>query len=396
MQTVDMDVGYESTDAEDEPTEEQYISNKDDNAQLGPRVRKPPGHLKDFVLGSEAEDEHELQNLAVYSTCEDPYSYDEACKNQVWKDAVDAEIQAIEANNTWELTNLPKGSKAIGVQWIFKTKYNEMGQIDKYNARLVAKGYTQKYGIDYNEVFAPVARWETIRTVLALAASKGWCIYQLDVKSAFLHGDLTEDIYVEQPLGHQKEDNKKVYKLKKALYGLKQAPRACVYVDDLIVTGNSQTLISVFKKSMKQKFAMSDLGKMKYFLGVEVCQTDEGIFIHQMKYAYEILSRFGMENCNAVSSPIVIGCKLVKNEGGKASDALSYKQMVGSLMYMLATRPDLAFSVCLVARFMERPTEMHVAAIKRIMRYVKGTIGFGLLYKKTTDDLQLIGLQLNG
>ncbi|MCH89963.1 putative copia-type polyprotein [Trifolium medium] len=286
-------------------------------------------------------------------------------------------MQAIEDNNTWELTNLPEGSKAIGVKWIFKTKYNEMGQIDKY---------------------------------------KG---------SAFLHGDLTEDIYVEQPLGYQNGDNKKVYKLKKALYGLKQAPRAwyskieshfvyegfekcpsehtlfvkygdnndiiivSVYVDDLIVTGNNQTLISVFKQSMKKRFAMSDLGKMKYFLGVEVCQTDEGIFIHQMKYASEILTRFGMENCNVVSSPIVTGCKLVKNEAGKASDAKSYKQMVGSLMYLLATMPDLAFSVCLVARFMERPAEMHIAAIKRIMRYVKGTIGYGLLYKKTSDVLQL-------
>ncbi|CAJ2667599.1 uncharacterized mitochondrial protein AtMg00810-like [Trifolium pratense] len=119
---------------------------------------------------------------------------------------------------------------------------------------------------------------------------------------------------------------------------------------------------------MKRKFAMSDLGKMKFFLGVEMCQTDEGIFIHEMKYASEILAKFGMEHCNAVSSPIVTGCKLVKNEAGKASDETHYKQMVGSLMYLLATRPDLAYSVCLVARFMERPIEIHIAAVKRIMR----------------------------
>ncbi|CAJ2660326.1 unnamed protein product [Trifolium pratense] len=339
---------------------------------------------------------------------------------------MDAEIKAIEDNNTWELSVLPEGMKAIGVKWIYKTKYNEMGQIDKHKARLVAKGYTQKYGIDYSEVFAPVARWETIRTVLALAASKGWCVYQLDVKSAFLHGELTEDIYVEQPAGYLKGDSKQVYKLRKALYGLKQAPRAwyskieahflsekfekcpvehtlfvkkvdnndgilivSIYVDDLIVTGNNLVHINTFKQSMMNRFAMSDLGKMKYFLGVEVCQTDDGIFIHQMKYASEILSKFGMENCNAVSSPIVPGCKLMKNETGKASDEKRYKQIVGSLMYLLATRPDLAFSVCLVARFMDRPTEIHEAALKRILRYVKGTAGYGVLYKKTSDELQL-------
>ncbi|GAU27929.1 hypothetical protein TSUD_160240 [Trifolium subterraneum] len=377
------------------PNEVVSDSSSDDDTELGPRIRKTPGHFRDFVLGSEAEEEQELQNLVVYSS-NDPANYEEASKSLKWKHAMDVEIEAIEANGTWEITDLPKGSKAIGVKWVYKTKYNELGQVDKYKARLVVKGYSQKYGIDYNEVFAPVARWETIRTVLALAASKGWCVYQLDVKSAFLHGDLDGDIYVEQPLGYHQGDSNKVYKLKKALYGLKQAPRAwyskietyflcegfqkcpvehtlfvkmldedihivSVYVDDLIVTGNNQRLITDFKMSMKKRFAMSDLGKMKFFLGVEVNQTEEGIFIHQMKYANEILSRFGMQECNSVCSPIVTGCKLVKNEGGKAS------------------------------RFMERPTEMHIAAIKRIMRYVKGSAGLGIMYKRTSENLKLHG-----
>ncbi|GAU31303.1 hypothetical protein TSUD_315120 [Trifolium subterraneum] len=325
----------------------------------------------------------------------DPESYDEASKSKKWRQAIDVEIEAIEANNTWELTDLPNEAKSIRVKWVYKTKYNENGQADKYKARFVVKGYSQKYGIDYNEVFAPVARWETIRTVLALAASKGWCVYQLDVKSAFLHGDLEEDIYVEQPLGYQQGNKNKVYELRKALYGLRQAPRAwyskieayflcegfkkcpientlfvkhddqntlivSVYVDDLIVTGNNMNLINEFKMSMKKQFAMSDLGKMKFFLGVEVIQTDKGI-------------------------------KLVKDESRKACDAKTYKQMVGSLMYLLATRPDLAFDVCLVARFMDRPTEMHIVAIKKIMRYVKGTTDFGILYSKTNESLQLDG-----
>jgi hypothetical protein len=160
----------------------------------------------------------------VFSNDHDPSTYEEAAKFEIWRKAMDQEIESIEKNDTWELTDLPSGGKKIGVKWIYKTKYNEAGKIEKYKARLVAKGYSQQHGIDYNEVFAPVARWDTIRTILALAASKGWDVYQLDVKSAFLHGELVEDVYIEQPPGYQKQGRNKVYKLKKALYGLKQAP----------------------------------------------------------------------------------------------------------------------------------------------------------------------------
>jgi hypothetical protein len=209
-----------STDAEDQDD----VSEDTDDDQ--PRARRVPGHLRDYVIGREAEEDQELHNYAVYCNDDDPISYDDASKTNVWRKAMDLEIESIEKNNTWELTTLPEGVKAIGVKWVYKTKYNENGEVDKHKARLVAKGYSQKYGIDYHEVFAPVARWDTIRTVIALAASKGFSVYQLDVKSAFLHGDLTEDIHVEQPLGYQKGGNNMVYKLKKALYGLRQAPRA--------------------------------------------------------------------------------------------------------------------------------------------------------------------------
>jgi hypothetical protein len=335
---------------------------------------------------------------------------------------MDSEIKSIEANNTWKLVTLPHGVKPIGVKWIYKTKYNEKGKIEKHKARLVAKGYSQKYGVDFSEVYAPVARWDTIRTILSLAAHEKWNVFQLDVKSAFLHGELIEDVYVEQPLGYQKGNNSQVYKLNKALYGLKQAPRAwyskvesyftaagfkkcshehtlfvkkgsknqilivSIYVDDLIYTENDVGLMIEFKESMKEKFAMTDLGKMKYFLGIEVTQCEQGIFIQQHKYGLEVLKRFGMEDCNKVCSPIVPGCKLVKNEVGKAANLTEYKQMIGCLMYMLATRPDMAFSVCLAARYMERPTEMHVAAVKRILRYLKGTLNLGILYKCKTDN----------
>jgi hypothetical protein len=174
-------------------------------------------------------DNDQLQNLviAMFSSGEDPASFEEAVKSKIWRNAMKSEMQSIEDNNTWKLVDLPKGVKPIGVKWIFKTKYNEQGRVEKHKARLVAKGYAQKYGTDYKEVFAPVAKWDTIRCILASAAIRGWYVFQLDVKSAFLHGELNETVYVEQPLGYVKKGSEsKVYRLHKALYGLKQAPRA--------------------------------------------------------------------------------------------------------------------------------------------------------------------------
>lgn len=207
---------------------------------------------------------------------------------------MDMEIGAILKNETWELVDAPKQAKIIGVKWVYKTKLNENGEVDKCKARLVAKGYAQEKGVDYNEVFAPVARWDTIRTVIALAARNGWTLFQLDVKSAFLYGELNEDVYIAQPPGYEiNGEEKKVYKLKKALYGLKQAPRAwfsriegyfakegferssyehtlfikkeeknrilivSLYVDDLIFTSNDSIMVSKFKESMKMEFEMT-------------------------------------------------------------------------------------------------------------------------------------------
>jgi hypothetical protein len=244
-------------------------------------------------------------------------TYEEVVQNIKWRQAMDAEINVIVKNDTWELTDLPSGVKTIGVKWIFKMKLNEHGEVDKYKARLVAKGYSQQYGVDYAEVFAPVARLDTIRVVISLAALNSWMIYQLDVKSAFLHGELDEEVFVDQPPGYEhKEQKSKVYRLKKALYGLKQAPRAwyrrietyfvdqqgfakcpyehtlfiksaeggkflivCLYVDDLIFTGNDEIMFMHFKKSMMVEFDMTDLGNMRYFLGIEVLQSVDGIFI---------------------------------------------------------------------------------------------------------------------
>lgn len=382
-----------------------------------PRLRRRPPWMSDYEVIGIDQSEDPLIHFALYADC-DPVSYEEAAQQSKWRKAMDDEIVAIEKNDTWELVELPEGMKTIGVKWVYKTKLKENGELDKHKARLVAKGYKQEFGIDYKEVFAPVARHDTIRLVISLAAQNSWPIFQLDVKSAFLHGELKEHVFVTQPPGYVKTGEEyKVYKLKKALYGLKQAPRAwysrieayflktgfvkcpyehtlsikyenngkllivCLYVDDLIYTGNDRSMFDRFKESMMKEFDMSDLGLMHYFLGIEVVQSTRGIFISQRKYVQELLNKFQMRDCNPTATPAEAGLKLVKDPQGERVDNTLYKQIVGSLMYLTGTRPDIMHVVSLISRFMECPKEMHLAAAKRILRYLKGTIDYGIMYK---------------
>lgn len=263
------------------------------------------------------------------------------------------------------------------------------------------------------------------KTSLGSSSSKGLVVFQLDVKSAFLNGELTEAVYVEQPEGYvQKKEEHKVLKLRKALFGLKQAPRAwynkiesffirngfekcshehtlflkhedegkcliiSLYVDDLIYTGNNVKMCEEFKQSMMLEFDMSDSGKMKYFLRVEVKQSSEGIYLCQSKYAGEILDRFGMGTCNPVKNPIVSGTKLVKNGGEISENPTIFKQIIGSLMYLSVTRPDIVFVVCLLSKFMTDPKSSHMAAAKRVLRYVMGTKDLGVFYRRNAGGTE--------
>ena len=302
---------------------------------------------------------------------------------------------------------------------MYKTKLNLDGSVQKHKARLVAKGYAQKPGIDYNETFAPVARLDTIRTLIALAAKNSWKMYKLDVKSAFLNGVLQEEVYVGQPDGFivQGEEDK-VYKLHKALYGLKQAPRAwygeidsylvqcgfkrstseatlyvkgrgtsdlvivSIYMDDIVYTGNSQELMQDFKTDMMQRYEMTDLGLLHHFLGMGIIQSEDYIFIHQKKYASTLLKRFGLQDCKLVGIPLVPADKLKRDDESGASNEAEYRKLVGSLLYLTATRPDIMYAACLLARFMHSPTNKHYGTAKRVLRYVQGTLDFGLEYKK--------------
>jgi hypothetical protein len=371
-------------------------------------------------------DEAELHNVSV----EEPKTFKDANGDPNWNAAMEEELKSIVDNNTWTLTDLPRDQHAIGLKWVYKVKRDENGAIVKYKARLVAKGYVQRPGIDFDEVFAPVARLESVRLLLAIAAHFGWGVHHMDVKSAFLNGELQEEVYVQQPPGFVDSKHKhKVLRLRKALYGLRQAPRAwnqkldssllglgfkrCVnehgmyirgngtarlivgvYVDDLIITGGDAGAVGKFKAQMMNTFRMSDLGLLSYYLGLEVSQGAAGITLRQTAYAAKILEKAGMAGCNASATPMEPKLKLLKEGDTPSIDATEYRSIIGSLRYLCNSRPDLSYAVGYLSRFMEAPREEHYAAVKRVLRYVAGTQQWGLHYhpgKKNAGVPKLLG-----
>ena len=414
----------EENNGESEDDRDETSENDPMELRRSTRVISKPKYLEDYVLLL-AEEEGERLLMCLNN---EPESFEEAKIHKEWLRACEAEIESITKLDSWELVDLPPGAKPIGLKWIFKLKRNSDGSINKYKSRLVAKGYVQRYGIYYEEVFAPVARIETIRLLINLAATNGWEIHHLDVKTAFLHGELKETVYVSQPEGFEvKGSEEKVYKLKKALYGLKQAPRAwndklnkillsfeftrchkepsvyrkeiggkllvvAVYVDDLFVTGTCMKAINEFKREMANTFEMSDLGKLSYYLGIEVTQHDGGITLNQNRYALKILEEAGMKDCNPVAIPMESGLKLEKSEQEKEIDATGYRKIIGCFRYLLHTRPDMSYAVGVLSRYMSSPRVSHGAAIKQCLRYLRGTTSFGITFEKAESNAtKLVG-----
>ncbi|KAL6321725.1 hypothetical protein AAG906_031238 [Vitis piasezkii] len=311
-----------------------------------------------------------------------------------------------------EITDLPRGKKPVGCKWIFTVKYKADGNVDRYKARLVAKGFTQSYGIDYQETFAPVAKLNTVRVLLSLAANLDWSLHQLDVKNAFLNGDLEEEVYMDIPAGLETTSNfNKVCRLRKSLYGLKQSPRAwferftkvvkgygfvqcqsdhtlfvkhfpegklaiiIVYVDDIILTGDHEEKIDLLKKLLTKEFEIKDLGNLKYFLGMEIARSKKGIAVSQRKYVLDLLNETGMLGCKPAETPMDTTVKLEESDGSAPVDKGRYQRLVGKLIYLSHTRPDIGFSVSVVSQFMNNPTEKHMTAVIRILRYLKMTPG---------------------
>ncbi|GKB40709.1 putative ribonuclease H-like domain-containing protein [Tanacetum coccineum] len=299
------------------------------------------------------------------------------------------ELLQFKLQQVWTLVDLPNGKRAIGTKWVYKNKKDERGIVIKNKARLVAKGYTQEEGIDYDEVFATVARIEAIRLFLSYDSFKDFVVYQMDVKSAFLHGKIEEEVYVCQPPGFENPDfPDRVYKRGKidnTLFIRRDKGDILlvqVYVDDIIFGSTKKSLCTDFEKMMHKKFQMSSMGELTFFLGLQVKQKEDGIFISQDKYVTEILKKFGFSDVKTASTPMETHKPLLKDTDGEDVDEHLYRSMIRSLMYLTSLSSDIMFAVCACARFQVNPKSLNLHAVKRIFRYLKGQPKLGLWYLK--------------
>src|SRR4051812_7375456 len=351
-------------------------------------------HSKDVIIGKKDDPIRTRAFLKNNTECQfglvsliEPTSVDQVLEDADWKIAMHEKLNQFTRNDVWDLVPRPKGFNIIETKWVFRNKLSEKGEVVRNKARLVAQGYSQQEGIDYTETFAPVARLESIRLLISFATQHNITLYQMDVKSAFLNGYIDEEVYVHQPPGF--EDSKSpehVFKLKKSLNGLKQAPRAwyerlssflldngftrgqvdktlfcktskkdiliCqIYVDDIIFGTSNASLGKEFAKSMQAEFEMSMMGELKYFLGIQINQTSDGTYVHQTKFVKELLKKFDLSESKEAKTPMHPTCVLGKDEVSKKVDQKLYRGMIGSLLYLTASRPDILFSVCLCARF---------------------------------------------
>ena len=359
----------------------------------------------------------------------EPQNYDDAIscpEAPLWRKAITSELNSIKANHIWDIIpRLPPGNNLIGCRWIFKCKLNSDGTVSRYKARLVAKGYSQQYGIDYDETYAPVAKFALIRILLSIGAMLNLEIHQMDVKTAFLNGELEEEVYMAIPDGIDRNEltSESVCKLCRTLYGLKQSPRMwnkCIddhltsqgfirsnsdhgvyvrckndnsiaiialYVDDLILLTDSMPMMNELKGELKMAFEMMDCGDIHHFLGLCINRDrpngtltlDQGHLINQ------ILNRFNMSDCKPVSMPLDASNHLelaIETENNSQTETACedatlinptlFRQITGSLMYLMTrTRPDIAIAISTISQFNSNPTNAHLQAAKRIIRYLK-------------------------
>ncbi|KAJ9535709.1 LOW QUALITY PROTEIN: hypothetical protein OSB04_un001135 [Centaurea solstitialis] len=353
--------------------------------------------------------------FAAFLSRHEPSNVTEALDISDWVTAMQEELNQFERLGLWRLVPRPKNKTIIDLKWIFKNKKDEDRIVTRNKARLVAKGFKQQAGIDYDETFAPMARIEAIRIFLAYAAHKNFTVYQMDVKTAFLNGELKEEVYVSQPEGFvDRTKPNHVYIIDKALYGLKQAPRAWydhlsnalldngfykgkidptlfiktegddillvqIYVDDIIFGSTNSDMCTWFSDLMTTRFEMSMLWELSFFLGLQVLQKPDGILINQSKYTGDLLKRFHMDTSSIAKTPMASGTLIGADPKGKPVDQKTYRAIIGSLLYLTASRPDIMFATFFV---LANPKESHMMGVKRILRYLKGTPNRGLWYPK--------------
>ncbi|KAI9173831.1 hypothetical protein LWI28_007225 [Acer negundo] len=358
--------------------------------------------------------------IAQISAVAEPGSYSEAAAHPKWQEAMNSELQALQANGTWSLVALPAGKSPIGCRWVFKIKHRSDCSIERYKARLVAKGFTQLEGVDYQDTFSPTAKIISVRCLLALAASNRWSIHQLDVNNAFLHGELSEEIYMSPPPGLRRQGaNNLVCRLHKSLYRLKHASHQwfakfseaicsagyiqsranyslftrkqgksftalLIYVDDILITGNDPVSIVETKKFLHSNFRIKELGNLKYFLGIEVSTSKNGISISQRKYALEIITDARLLGAAPIDTPMERGMKLSDNSD-LLKNSTQYRRLVGRLIYLTVSRLDITYAVHVLSRFMHQPRKLHMEAALQVVRYLKGAPGKGLFFSSNSD-----------
>ena len=369
---------------------------------------------------------------------DDPTSFSQAIScsdSDKWILAMKEELKSMADNDVWDLVELPKSTKPIGCKWVYKTKRDSSGNIERYKARLVAKGFTQKEGIDFKETFSPVSTKDSLRIVMALVAHYDLELHQMDVKTTFLNGDIEETIYMVQPENFESKDSKHlVCKLKKSIYGLKQASRQwyrkfdhvitsfgfkentidqCIYlkisgskfiilvlyVDDILLASSDVNLLHDTKKFLSKRFEMKDLGEASFVLGIQIDRDrSKGILgLSQKAYIDKVLSRFGMQNCAPGDTPVAKGDKLSLLQCPKTDlevkemQDIPYASAVGSIMYaQVCTRPDIAYIVGMLGRYLSNPGMDHWKAVKRVLRYLQRTKDYKLTYQRS-DHLEIIG-----
>nr|GEU54117.1 retrovirus-related Pol polyprotein from transposon TNT 1-94 [Tanacetum cinerariifolium] len=395
-----------------------FPNTSQDDHPLEQVIREPS---RPVLTRNQLRSDGDMCMYALTVSTMEPNNVKEAMTDPAWIESMQEELLLFKRLDAWVLVPTPDNITPLTLKWLFKNKYGKEKTVIRNKSRQVVRGYRQEEGIDFEESFALVDRMEAIRIFLAYAAHKSFTMFQMDVKTAFLHGTLREDVYVCQPEGFIDADHlSHVFKLKKAPYRLKQAPRAwydelstflfqnhffkgttdptlfirCfnddilvvqVYVDDIIFGSTHHRYIQLFSNLMKSRFKMSMIREMTFFLGLQVNQSPCGIFINQSKYVLEILKKYGMESCDPVATPMEIKDKLDLDQNGTPVDATEYRSMIGSLMYLTSSRLDIVHSTCLCARYQAKPTEKHLKEVKRIFRYLRGIVNTGLWYTKDSS-----------
>ena len=394
------------------------------------RERKPPSYLGVYTQEDSGDDDSTLITVdyCYRAVCGVPLTFKEAMvspQSDKWKRAMDEEMQSLEENQTFTLTKLPEGRKTVGGRWVYSIKEDNDGR-EQYKARFVAKGYSQRAGIDYGETFSPTANLTSVRVVMQKAAQENLVLHQMDVKTAYLHAPIDRDIYMDQPEGYEKVGENLVCKLEKSLYGLKQSGRNwnemlhkclindnftqnpadhCVYtkeskqagkviiviwVDDLIIAANNTRSLEQVKAMLSTRFKMKDLGRLKHFLGIDFSQSDDCVTMSQQRYVEKILNRFDMQECRTRETP----CEQkidYSDDAPKMDDVRKYREAVGSLIYLATcTRPDLCFVVGKLSQHFANPTDENWVTVKHVLRYLRGTTDKQLTFKKSSDGLGLL------